>query len=308
MNKKKEDPYVILGVSRQATIGQVKARYYELAKQHHPDKLPNLSEEERNKHEEIFKEITNAYSIIVKRIQSGETGDDFDTDADDSWSSHTSPDDWRSIWNELDSLFKQPGAWDTMLNIVKNTVSDVTIQGIRHLKKRHITVPVTMEEVHAGKMKKVRLFLSHINDPVYTTIDTSEYPVMEIKYPDPTIEGLFINIVATMELQQHPQYVMDDVLESWDLFTTVHTRWIDFLEGKSVVIPYIDGTDIHIDLASFKKYDSPIVIKGKGLCGLGDMYVSVVLDTPPKEKVGVWATLEYEKRMTILDFLSNLYE
>lgn len=298
------DPYAILGVSKQATIGQVKARYYELAKQHHPDKLGNLPEAERNKHEEIFKEITNAYSTVIKNINNGNCGDNTTS----STTPETSPDDWRSIWNELDALFKQPGAWDTMFNIVKNTVADATIQGIRHLKKRHITVPVTLEEVHAKKIKKVRLFLAHIDEPVYTTIDMAEFPMEEIKYPDPTVEGLYINIVATMELQPHPYYILDDVMGSWDLFATIKTTWVDFLEGRSIVLPYLDGTNVTIDISPFKTYDSPIVIEGKGLCGLGNLYVSVVMQTPPKDKIGVWATLEYEKRMTVLDFIGSLYE
>ena len=50
-------PYAILGVSSQASGEEIKARYYELAQQFHPDKNPQLNTEK-------FKEIGQAYNLL----------------------------------------------------------------------------------------------------------------------------------------------------------------------------------------------------------------------------------------------------
>lgn len=58
-----KDPYEVLGLSKDATIEQVKAKYRELVKKYHPDKhqgnpLADLAEER-------FKEIQEAYDAII---------------------------------------------------------------------------------------------------------------------------------------------------------------------------------------------------------------------------------------------------
>jgi molecular chaperone DnaJ len=53
------DPYEVLGVSREASVAEIKKAYYRLAKQNHPDHNPgDKAAEER------FKEASSAYSIL----------------------------------------------------------------------------------------------------------------------------------------------------------------------------------------------------------------------------------------------------
>lgn len=301
------DPYAILGVSRQASLQQVKARYFELARKHHPDKLGNVSQEERDHHENIFKEVTNAYSSIEHQINTGQ-GTYSGTGTDAFTGNNLNREDWRSVWNDIETLFQTPGTWEAMINIVKNTVSDVTVQGIKKLRTHHIKVPVTLEEVHAKKKKKVRLFLADIEDPIFTTIDVGEYPIVDIKYPDPNIPGLMINITVTMELSKHPIYRLDDVLDSWDLFTEVTLTWLDFIKGRDVTLPYLDGTDLHVTFEPFQDYTKvPIVFQDKGLCGLGNVYVSVTLELPNISSKKIWDELGGIQKEFVLNFVKSLY-
>lgn len=53
------DPYKILGVSKNASIDEIKKSYRKLAKKYHPDVNPNNKEAER-----MFKDISNAYDLI----------------------------------------------------------------------------------------------------------------------------------------------------------------------------------------------------------------------------------------------------
>jgi len=55
-----KDYYQILGVSDQATEDQIKKSYRKLALEHHPDRNPNDP-----KSEERFKEITEAYGVLM---------------------------------------------------------------------------------------------------------------------------------------------------------------------------------------------------------------------------------------------------
>ncbi|MCS7170070.1 MAG: DnaJ domain-containing protein, partial [Candidatus Kapabacteria bacterium] len=52
------DYYDILGVSRSATLEEIKAAYRKLALQYHPDRNPGNKEAE-----ERFKEVAEAYAV-----------------------------------------------------------------------------------------------------------------------------------------------------------------------------------------------------------------------------------------------------
>lgn len=59
-----ENLYEILGVSNTATKEEIKKRYRECAKKFHPDKFATASDIEKQKAEEKFTQINNAYSVL----------------------------------------------------------------------------------------------------------------------------------------------------------------------------------------------------------------------------------------------------
>lgn len=59
MPTNKRDYYEVLGVSRNATLDEIKKSYRQLARQYHPDVNPNKKEAE-----EKFKEISEAYAVL----------------------------------------------------------------------------------------------------------------------------------------------------------------------------------------------------------------------------------------------------
>ena len=63
------DPYVVLGVSRNASEEEIKKAYKALSRRYHPD--ANINNPNKAQAEEKFKEIQNAYQQIRKERPSG---------------------------------------------------------------------------------------------------------------------------------------------------------------------------------------------------------------------------------------------
>lgn len=66
------DPYVVLGVSRNASEEEIKKAYKALSRRYHPD--ANINNPNKAQAEEKFKEIQNAYQQIMKERTSGYGG------------------------------------------------------------------------------------------------------------------------------------------------------------------------------------------------------------------------------------------
>jgi len=62
-----KDPYEVLQVSRDASLQEIRAAYKDLAGKYHPDKVLHLGEEFQALAEERFKEIQEAYQMLVDR-------------------------------------------------------------------------------------------------------------------------------------------------------------------------------------------------------------------------------------------------
>lgn len=68
------DPYRVLGVSRDASMDDIKKAYRKLSRQYHPD--ANINNPNREQAEEKFKHIQEAYNQIVTQRERGQFGYD----------------------------------------------------------------------------------------------------------------------------------------------------------------------------------------------------------------------------------------
>ncbi|MGI6107670.1 MAG: J domain-containing protein [Lachnospiraceae bacterium] len=66
------DPYEVLGVSRNASDEEIKKAYRRLSRKYHPD--ANVNNPNKAQAEEKFKEVQQAYSMIMKERQYGSSG------------------------------------------------------------------------------------------------------------------------------------------------------------------------------------------------------------------------------------------
>jgi len=68
------DPYRVLGVSRDASLDDIKKAYRKLSRQYHPD--ANINNPNGEQAEEKFKQIQEAYNQIVAQREKGQFGYD----------------------------------------------------------------------------------------------------------------------------------------------------------------------------------------------------------------------------------------
>ena len=66
------DPYQVLGVSRDATEEEIKKAYKALSRKYHPD--ANINNPDKDKAEEMFKEIQQAYQQVMRERTEGYRG------------------------------------------------------------------------------------------------------------------------------------------------------------------------------------------------------------------------------------------
>ena len=62
-----KNPYILLDCNKNSTQEEITKNYKKLAMKYHPDRNRNLSDKEKKKNEERFKEITCAYTFLKKK-------------------------------------------------------------------------------------------------------------------------------------------------------------------------------------------------------------------------------------------------
>ena len=63
------DPYSVLGVSRDASMDEIKKAYRKLSRKYHPD--ANINNPNKEQAEEMFKQVQQAYDQIVEGTGTG---------------------------------------------------------------------------------------------------------------------------------------------------------------------------------------------------------------------------------------------
>ena len=63
------DPYSVLGVSRDASMDEIKKAYRKLSRKYHPD--ANINNPNKEQAEEMFKQVQQAYDQIVREREQG---------------------------------------------------------------------------------------------------------------------------------------------------------------------------------------------------------------------------------------------
>ena len=276
------DPYHILGLSYPSTKEEIRSRYLELAKKHHPDKLTHLSDDERKIHEETFKKITVAYELLNKQ--------EFH---------NTSQGEWKGMWSYMENFMNDPSMLRNMSDLLKNVVDIAREYKKQKGSEHHIKVEVTLEEIHLRKEKKLRLFLKNIQEPIFITVDCGCYPSFLYTHITPKDQTLFIHLEFI--LKNHDTFMID-LFEPYDLVTEVSITLYDYFTGGQKTLSYLDGSLIHY---TFPPYSlNPILIEKKGLYEKGILRILLKICVPTEEEISKVDLKTLEK---ITKYLKQLY-
>lgn len=157
-NNKKDDFYKILGISKKASIEEIKKAYRKLAVKYHPDKNPGNVEAENK-----FKEITEAYKTLSdpnKRKIYDRYGNDDLFGFGNGFTNKTNADDFKGFDDIFDNFFGgfSSSAKDNQNNY-KNQYNNVKTDANAPKKGRDIRyeINLTLQEAVNGKQIEMEI-------------------------------------------------------------------------------------------------------------------------------------------------------
>ncbi|HUL39178.1 MAG TPA: molecular chaperone DnaJ [Methanomassiliicoccales archaeon] len=151
----KRDYYEVLGVPKNATLDQIKAAYRALARKYHPD----VTKEDKAHAEERFKEISEAYEVLVDEEKrklydqyghAGLTGQF--SNGGFQWSDFTHATDLRDIFGDLGSFGFGGSIFDSLFGF-----GGRGYQGPHQGQSLRYDIEITLEEAAAGGQREVNI-------------------------------------------------------------------------------------------------------------------------------------------------------
>jgi molecular chaperone DnaJ len=151
----KRDYYEVLGVPKNATLDQIKAAYRALARKYHPD----VTNEDKAHAEERFKEISEAYEVLVddeKRKlydqygHAGLTGQF--SNGGFQWSDFTHATDLRDIFGDLGSFGFGGSIFESLFGF-----GGRARQGPHQGQSLRYDIEITLEEAATGGQREVTI-------------------------------------------------------------------------------------------------------------------------------------------------------
>jgi len=265
----------ILGVNECVSKDQLKKIYYDLAKLYHPDKLHSDPLEIRKQKEEKFKDISSAYAYL-HNVNANANGANADGE------------NVNGVNFDPQELFETFAAFAEKLK--------------RTFQTHKVKVPVTLEEVHNNKQKKLRLFLKGISNPIFIEIHCGDYYPEKKKFH--LMSGVYdcdyVIIKCKLEIVDHSFYTLStiNIGSNYDLFCIIEILLKEYLTGVEKPITLLDSSEYIVSIPAFYDYETPIVLHDIGLLNKGNIYIQIKVNI--KEN---WDKIDSVKQQLILDCL-----
>ena len=186
---------------------------------------------------------------------------------------------------------------------IYNIIKDIIVN-VRKTKRHNITVPISLEDIHNKRQKKLRLILKGCPEPVFLTVQVTYKKLQDgeiIEYGNHIIN-------LNYKIIEHKQFSFDEnvatFLDQLDLYTKVTITLMDYLCGSTKILRYLDDTDLIIEIPAFVDMDIPLIKKNKGLCGVGDLIIEVGIILPKGDK---WTNIKIKEQEEYLKKINALY-
>ena len=289
------DPYAVLGVPKSVGEKDLKAAYRKLAKAHHPDQ----NQDDPKAHAR-FAEISSAYDFLSDREKrSAYDRGEIDADGNPRFAGFSRGGGARpggaagagagfsaeDILKEFMSGFggqprgPRPGAggpgWDPFTGSMGGGFSQARSTSSKG-DDVSATVTVSLEQAHQGGSVPLRM-------------PTGK--VLNVKLPDKVEDGQQIRLkgqghpspmggapgdaIVTVKFERHKQFRRDGA----DLRVDVPITLYEAVLGGKVRVPTLDGS-AELNLQPSVNTTKALRLKGKGLHGAGDLYVTLKIVLP----------------------------
>ena len=261
-----DDPYDILGLDPSASLQDVRARYLELAKKLHPDKIgPDATDDERSFREEEFKKCSAAYQYIM-----GKKRQDVDDETGTGFASENKTSDgptnfnWKNYWSRF--LGGMPDIKDTLSNVANEMLKHVSARKTFHS-------PISVEEFFWNKPRSFRLWPKDAVRPMIVTIKPHEFLYSK---------NLELEVIPGISVKAHPKESLGYKLSNngWDLETEVELSLLEYFSGTEKVLKWFDGSEFTVKIGAYVSMDTPIVITKRGIGQHGRLLLKWKISLP----------------------------
>lgn len=288
-----KDYYKILGVSKDASLEEIKKAYRRLALKYHPDRNKGNREAE-----ERFKDINEAYAVLSdpeKRKQYDMLG------VEGFQSKFSQQDIFRGF--DFENIFRDFGFGfgGRVRDIFSELFGDLggasyhftgssfdrnEAYSARHMKGRDLVyeLPITLEEIAKGSKKTLSYNVDGRQETISVTIPAGVRDGQKLRVKGKGGYGPYGgprgDLYVQIRLLEHPIFRR----EGDDLFYRQRIKFSDAVLGTEVEVPTIYGKRLKLRIPPGTQSSSKLRIKGYGLPkldgGKGDQYVEIIIDVP----------------------------
>jgi curved DNA-binding protein len=290
-----KDYYKSLGVSKEASEGDIKKAYRKLALKYHPDHASGDKAKE-----EKFKEISEAYAVL----SDAEKRKKYDTYGSEGFQQHFSQEDiFRG--SNIEDILKEFGFGGSSFSRggrmgggKRFSFNPESMFGFGGGRQQHTAPPkgsdleyeisLTLADIVAGTSKT----LSFQNP-------SGDTESITVKIPKGMISGKKLRLAGRGQPSPYggpagdlyiKSKILDDpnfILKEFDLFLSREIKLTDALLGTQISVPTLDGKQLSLKIPPGTKHKSKMRLAGNGIPhikggGTGDLYVEINVTMPKK--------------------------
>lgn len=268
----------LLGLDETATEADIKKAYKAIALKTHPDKLVDLSDEEKEDKEMQFKQVSEAY----KRLLDNNFYDDIFDGYEDIFSG-----------GGMANMFGGGESFKMFSGMANKIFQSQSFQSIFKT-----TVKISYYDLIYKRKLEKQINLCGI--PTKAIIDCSKFPKQLITR---SFNGL--SSTAEIDFKFEDDNVYDNVIHKdgkVDLIYEMKISHFDYYNGFNHNFVHIDGNNVNFKAKRMSK--KILKIKDRGLNG-GDLLIKMILYNPNNNNLKNITSEDYEKFLNVLNALCN---
>jgi DnaJ-class molecular chaperone len=279
MSSSLDDPYQLLGVSRDASVDQIKSAYHKLARKLHPDLNPG-----NRQSEEKFKKVASAYDLLSDSVKR-KRYDDGEIDANGLEKGFTRQNSRPS------SHQARRNGWgsDSFTNAAEDIFNDLLRRRERARESQahkgndsSINLQISLEEAIRGTTKKITLPNGKsLNIKVPPQCENGKILRLKGQGQAGPFGGFAGDALVSIQIVETGQFTK----QNDDILTNLPITLGEAILGCKVPVETLEG-QVVITIPPHSNTDTVLRLKGKGITGSsgkkGDQLITLKVVLPTK--------------------------